>query len=83
MPRLPQQMQKGDGISAARQGYSDRGHPDSLLSRQNQPARQAYGHPSPCMAIGAWVAAMVPGYCTVTSASVTQASGVWPSVPSA
>lgn len=77
VPRLPQKMQKGDGITAARQGQSN-----PFRSRKNQPPGQPYGHPRPCMAIGAWVAAMVPGYCTDTSASVTQASGVWPSVPS-
>ena len=88
-----QKMQQRNRIAAAGYGNGDRAFQiENSMGRQQQsgikrlillPVRRGYWHPSPCIDTCALVAWMLPGKRLPTSASVTQASGVWPKAPKA
>lgn len=83
-PGLDRQMQKGDGIPAARNRQ-----PQLLPTRvaqrlpEDMPDVPGQEQPSPAIADAASPASAEPGNRVPTSCSVTQASGVCPRAPSA
>ena len=84
-PGLHRQMQHRQTVTAPRNGKAQNlpvpGHPCHFRAK---PRRKVAGQeqPSPCIAATAFASSALPGNRLPTSARVTQASGVWPSLPS-
>ncbi len=82
-PRLGREMQQRHGIAAPRNGEAQGPRLAQPRAPQEPLAQRHQLQPSPCMVVAASAADGLPGKRVPTSASVTQASGVWRRSPSA